>query len=89
MVLRRVTTLVALVACGFMQAQTNADKGNIGGWISNGDHQPIAHAKVIVTNEGTGLQRQTLTNDSGLYEFETLDPGTYDVRVEAVGATLR
>src|SRR4030095_5393788 len=45
----------------------------------------IPGATVVVTNEGTGVGRQILTNGSGVYSFPSLLPGNYKVRVEKVG----
>jgi hypothetical protein len=82
------TRLVIGVAfCGFLHAQTNANKASVGGLISRAGVSPIPHAKVLVINEATGLQREAETNSSGLYQVEALDPGAYEVRVESAGAS--
>jgi hypothetical protein len=49
---------IVLAACGFVYAQTHANKGSIGGFISNASGSPISHAKVQVTNGATGLERE-------------------------------
>jgi hypothetical protein len=85
MCLRRFLPVIA--ACGFLCAQTNANKASIGGFVSNAGGSPIPHANVRVINEATGLERETETNSSGLYQFEALEPGGYEVRVESSGAS--
>ncbi len=87
MLTRLVIVLVVLCACGSLDAQSNANKASIGGFISNAGGLPIPNAKVRVINEATGLEREAETNSSGLYQIEALDPGTYEVRAESPGAS--
>ena len=62
-----------------------------GGFVSDAASLPISNAKVRVINEATGLERATETNSSGLYQFDALDPGSYELRVESKdsGVSLR
>ncbi len=75
-------------ACGLLYAQTNANKASIGGFVSNAAGSPIPGAKVRAIIEATGAERETVTNSSGLYQFEALDPGVYEVRVESSTASV-
>jgi hypothetical protein len=43
----------------------------------------IAGATVAVTNQETGIVRTTKTTSEGLYRFDDLPPGIYDVVIEA------
>jgi hypothetical protein len=45
----------------------------------------VPGATVRVTQTTTGTTRETLTNDEGAYAFTNLQPGEYEVRVEATG----
>ena len=45
----------------------------------------IPGATVTLTNEGTGVSRDTVTNESGEYSFPALDPGTYTVKASVTG----
>ena len=47
----------------------------------------VANARVSVTNAETGLTRVTETTSDGLYRFDNLAPGIYDVTLEASGFT--
>ena len=49
------------------------------------DGAAIRDTKVTVLNGGTGLLRAGLTNEAGQYWFGALDPGTYELTVEASG----
>jgi len=45
----------------------------------------VAGATVTLTNPGTNFTRTTTSNDSGQFAFEGLQPGVYQVDVEAKG----
>jgi hypothetical protein len=45
----------------------------------------IAGATVKLTDKGQGVQRSTTSTSTGAYEFLALQPGTYNLRVEATG----
>ena len=47
--------------------------------------EPVAKALVIQRNLQTNVQSYRYTNEEGLYSFPTLQPGTYSVRVDALG----
>ena len=47
--------------------------------------EPIAKALVIQRNLQTNVQSYRYSNEQGLYSFPTLQPGTYSVRVDALG----
>ena len=79
------TIAVLLSVCAGLIAQTNVNVGSIGGFVFDSAGAPIPHAAVRALDESTGLERQSVTNDSGMYEFRALPPGDYAVRVEAAG----
>ena len=45
----------------------------------------VAGASVTLTRTSTGAQRKAETNTSGDFSFAALEPGAYDVAVEARG----
>jgi hypothetical protein len=45
----------------------------------------IPGVTVTLTNEATGVIRDTVTNDSGEYSFPALDPGNYTVKATVAG----
>jgi hypothetical protein len=45
----------------------------------------IPGVTVTLTNEATGVSRDTVTNDSGEYSFPALDPGSYMVKATVAG----
>ena len=54
-------------------AQTNA---GLNGAVTDASGAVIQGARVSVINRETGMRRATVTNESGLYEFPLLQPGS-------------
>jgi hypothetical protein len=67
----------------FAVAQQNT--GGVRGEVKDSQGASIPHAQVILTNESTKVARTTVTNDTGIYAFGALDPGTYKVTVSLKG----
>jgi hypothetical protein len=59
--------------------------GRIVGRIADPTGAVLAHAKVTLTNQATGISRDALTNDSGDYSLVEVVPGTYTVEFELTG----
>ena len=55
------------------------------GQVTDATSAAIPRATVIITNRETALQRSARTDEEGRFNFPQLKPGTYSVRVEAVG----
>jgi len=85
MSLRLKLSFALLVFAAVAWCQADANKGSISGTIIDPNQAVIPNAKVTVSSSATGLQRTATSNDSGQYRFGALDPGTYDVKVEAPG----
>ena len=78
------TLVVLLLFCtsAFAQGQGNTA---IRGSIKDPQGAVVAGATVTLTNPGTNFTRTTTSNDSGQFAFEGLQPGVYQVDVEAKG----
>ena len=61
------------------------DRGAIVGRIVDSSGAVIPHATVVVANKSTGVALTVQSNDAGEYQFLTLSPGTYSVKVSATG----
>lgn len=55
------------------------------GTIKDSSGATIAEASVTLTNEGTGISRETKTDGEGNYLFSLVDVGTYRLTVEHAG----
>ena len=82
--MRRVVSLLGLAfAFGvIVYAQTF---GTITGEVKDASGAVIPAATVTATNMATAASRSTQTNEAGVYNFPSLVPGTYSIRVEAGG----
>jgi hypothetical protein len=60
-------------------------RGSITGKITDPQSAVIPGAPVTVTNVLTGVSNKITTNQTGYYEVNFLDPGTYSVSAEAAG----
>src|SRR5262245_16676778 len=66
----------------FAQATASA---TLEGTITDKTQAVIKSASVTITNKATGVTRTTSTNDIGLYRFELLPAGKYEIKVSASG----
>lgn len=84
---RKLLLLASLIAAFSLAAfgQAGSINGQIVGTITDASGAPITGAKVTATNTSTAYTQTTTTESSGLYRFNVLPLGNYDVRVEAPG----
>lgn len=73
--------LFALAGAGFSQGTTS----RVTGTVTDSAGAPISGASVTLKHEGTGLTLKTVTGDSGLYVFDLIQAGSYEVSVEKSG----
>jgi hypothetical protein len=71
-----------LIAAPSLYAQVTA---TLSGTVKDTTGGVIPNAKVVLTNEATRDQRNSTSNGAGFFTFPVLNPGTYDVRVDAPG----
>ena len=57
----------------------------IQGEVTDPTGSVITAAKVTATDAGSGVTRSATTDEQGRFQFASLQPGTYSVRVEAQG----
>lgn len=66
-----------------VQAQTTT--GAMSGTVTDPGSALVAGATVTVTGVETGAERSAVTNSSGVFDFQGLQPGKYTVTVDAKG----
>ena len=76
--------LLALASYGFSQPRLGAIKGTVTDQLDS-----LVVNATIVVKDAQGKERTATTNSSGNYEFRSLPPGNYDLKVSAVGFTVR
>jgi hypothetical protein len=79
--MRFVCALLLSAAAVMAQAVT----GSLLGTVTDTTGGAVANTKIVATNTGTGIARQTTTNESGNYSFTNVDPGMYRVEAEMAG----
>src|SRR5262245_1052664 len=67
---------------GLAQGTVNA---TVGGTVADASGAMIPGVTVSVANIGTGIVNSTVTNESGAYNFASLQPGTYKLSAELPG----
>ena len=72
--------------CWFaVSASAQFDTGTIAGTITDASGAVVPHAKVTITNNGTGQQTMLQSNDAGSFVGSALPFGTYVVSANASG----
>jgi len=59
--------------------------GTVLGSVTDPSGAVVAGANVFLTNSGTNAARTTQTDQSGSYQFNNIDVGTYTIRIDASG----
>ena len=82
---RRVTAVcfvvAILLACGAAAYAQTAASASIVGRVTDQQSAVVANGAVTAKNPDTGFERETKTTSEGLYRFDNLAPGVWDVTV--------
>lgn len=65
-------------------AQTST--GTVRGAVTGSDGRPLVNVEIIARNTETGVPRNTVSRDEGLYALVGLPPGTYDLTARRIGS---
>jgi hypothetical protein len=84
--LQQFCTIAFLCCClPFMANAQSASSAQISGTVVDPQGAVVPGAKVTATNKATGTSRSATTTSTGNYVIPNLQPGTYDVSVDAKG----
>src|SRR5438105_5537341 len=77
----------AFLICFVLLANASAQTTNatLGGTVSDASGALIPGVTVTATNTQTGIVSTTITNETGAYNFPSLQPGLYKVSAELAG----
>src|SRR5579871_5426913 len=78
----KLLSLVPVLLIPTMWAQ---NEGAISGTVQDSSGAILPSCSVKLTNQEQGTIRNAQTNQSGVYQFQFLPPGTYDIEVSATG----
>lgn len=74
---------IALSLCIAANAQTS--RGTVTGLVTDQSAAAIVNANVELRNIATNVVRSSTSNEAGLYRFDAVDPGQYEVSVTSTG----
>ena len=83
--LRIRATLLALILFASMPLFSQSSNGTISGTVADATGAVVPGVTVMATNNATGVVTTVLSNDSGVYNFASLSPGTYRVSATLPG----
>jgi hypothetical protein len=64
---------------------SQTSKGSVAGAVTDPTGAAVPNATVVLTQKETSAQRETTTNDAGIYRFEGVNLGTYSLLIRAQG----
>ncbi len=77
--------LCALFLCVVTAFAQMAGRGTISGTVTDPSGAAVPATKVVLVNTATGVTQRTVTNSAGLYVFNSLNPGEYQVTASRSG----
>jgi len=80
-----VALAVGLVLLLTIAARAQTFRARVEGIVTDESNAVVSGATVTLQNVNTGVKVVRKTSDTGLYLFDNVDPGTYDVIVEMTG----
>src|SRR5262245_39691094 len=80
---RLLLSLVILAAGAQLDAQVTT--ATFVGLVHDGTGAVVPGATVIATNEGTGVPRETTTDERGEFVLSALPNGTYSINIQLTG----
>ncbi len=66
-------------------SRAQAGNGELTGEVRDSSQKVVPDARVVLTEQGTNLRYEYITNDAGIYEYSSLKPGHYSLAVEKNG----
>jgi hypothetical protein len=66
-------------------SRAQAGNGELTGEVRDSSQKVVPDARVVLTEQGTNLRYESITNDAGIYEYSSLKPGHYSLAVEKNG----
>src|SRR5512133_1521777 len=80
----RMCSLAAVVALA-ITAQAQTSRGTVSGTAMDASGAVVPGACVLAVGTETGARRSTITNQVGIYRFDAVDPGVYEIKIAHPG----
>jgi hypothetical protein len=76
---------LALVLAAALPVYAQSDRGSLTGLVTDSSGAAISHVSILLTNAATNVAREAVTGDTGLYVFQELPAGSYNLYVKQSG----
>src|SRR5438093_8761277 len=83
--MKSLTVIAAVVLLASTLTNAFAQNAVITGTVADASGALIPGVEVTATNVNTGIATMTVSNESGAYNFPSLQPGTYRLTASLVG----
>lgn len=60
-------------------------RGAVSGTVTDPAGAVISRASILLTNTRTGIRRSSSSNEVGIYRFDAVDPGPYELKISQSG----
>src|SRR5437763_2832211 len=87
--MRKKLLAVFLLAICFTNASAQTTNATLGGTVSDASHALIPGVTVTAVNTQTGIVTTAVTNETGAYQFASLQTGTYKLTAELPGFQIQ
>jgi hypothetical protein len=90
--MRKVVPVAVVLVCfvvGVNAAPAQSVNSSIGGTVQDASGAFIPGVSITATNTQTGVAATTISNESGAYQFPSLQPGTYNITAELPGFAVQ
>jgi len=78
-------TISLLLMCGIIEAGAQSNSATLTGTVVDPTGAVIPHATITITDEASGVTRNTSSDDRGVFSLVGLPVATYDIQVSAPG----
>jgi hypothetical protein len=83
----RILGLLMLIVLGITFSVAQTSRGTVTGTVTDPSGAVVPKANVTLTDQATKVVRTAETNSAGIYRFDAVNLGTYEVTVDAAGFT--
>lgn len=84
-----IRVLLCLFAFSISVFAQQAANATLTGAVTDPHGAYVSGANITVTHKATGVKREAMSNNDGLYVISNLPPGEYELRVQATGFTTK
>src|SRR5262245_30680692 len=85
---KRISVFMAALTVTFFLAETalaQTSRGAVSGTVNDPTGAVVPGATIVLTNTENGVRRSTTSNEAGIYQFDGVDPGSYELRITLAG----